>query len=324
MKLSNRLKVVLMIAIISLALVFLEKFKMPLDTFFWRSVFDFGHMPLFGIISIALLGLSQTLTSRRFSNPLIFYALAFLFTGMIGFLTEVIQYFTPRDADIWDIVNDVIGAICFLGFYLTIDRRVSVTNMALSNGLKYFVRLFVFLLGLAMITPTVRLVGVYTNRDISFPNICTFESPWEHNFAFAGNGLINIVPAPFNTEKSEINHAGQMLLNKFGHSSFLIEEPYPDWTGYDKFRFIIFSKQSENINLGFRINDRLHDNSYYDRFNKTITIVPGLNKIVFPITEIKKAPVSRLMDMRDIRSIILFTEHSMDSLDIYLDDFRLE
>lgn len=324
MKLSSRLKIVLMIAVISTALIVLEKFKMPLNTFFWNSVFDFGHIPLFGVISIALLGLSQAVLKRHFSNPMMHYLLAFCLTGLLGLTTEIIQYFTPRDADLWDIVNDGIGAFCFLSFYLTLDRRVSNTKMALNHKLKYFIRLTVFLLGLGLLTPTVIWVSAYVNRDLSFPVICTFESPWEQKFIFTNNTRIKIVPSPFDQNRSEKNHVGQLILDKRGRASFIIDEPYPDWTGFENFSFIVYSKQSEVINLEFRINDRTHNYSDNDRFNRTLTIKPGINNIVIPLEEIKMAPDSRVMDMSNIKLMILFTGHSIDSLDIFLDDFRLE
>ncbi|MCP4705582.1 MAG: hypothetical protein GY865_13360 [candidate division Zixibacteria bacterium] len=324
MKLSSRLKIVIMVAVISLALVFLDKFKMPFDNYFWHSVFEFGHVPLFGIISIALLGLSQTLFGRRYSNPLVHYAIAFFLTGLMGFVTELFQYFTPRDADIWDIVNDVIGAICFLGFYLTLDRRVSITGMAINNKLKYFIRLIVFLLGLFMITPTVVWIAAYSNRNLSFPDICTFELPWEQKFVFADNDHINIVPAPFNSDDLGVNHVGQMLIDNVGNSSFLIGEPYIDWTGFENFTFIVFSKHDESINLEFRINDWWHDNNYYDRFNRTLIIKPGLNKIIIPLEEVKNAPNSRVMKMNKIKAIVLFTEYPIENFDVYIDDFKLE
>ena len=121
----------------------------------------------------------------------------------------------------------------------------------------------------------------------------------------------------------DVQHT-RMILNNFGHTKFKIEEPYPDWTGYEKFSFIVFSKQNENINLEFRINDRQHDYSYYDRFNRTLIIKPGFNKIIIPIEDIKNAPASRPMDLQNIKTIILFTGASLDNLDIYIDDFILE
>ena len=65
MKFSRRLLIVLMVAVISTALIVLEKYKMPLNIFLWQHIFDAGHLPLFGVISIAFLGISKTLWERR-------------------------------------------------------------------------------------------------------------------------------------------------------------------------------------------------------------------------------------------------------------------
>lgn len=313
-----------MVSVISTALIVLEKYKVPLDTFFWRSIFDTGHIPLFGVISIALLGLSQTIWERRFSNPLIHYIIALCLTGLLGLTTEIIQYFTPRDADIWDIVNDGIGAVCFLGLYLTFDRRLRNSGISLSRKRKYLIRVTIIIIGIITLLPVFDWIGAYTNRNISFPDICTFESDWEQKFVFTGHASLSIVSALGDFDGKNNNYVGRVDFKKSRYPKFSIEEPYPDWTGYEYFSFSIFSELPETINIELRINDRRHENKYDDRFNRTFSISPGINKISVPLNDIAVAPKDRLMDMRNIYLIILFIVNPENELTIYLDNFKLE
>ncbi len=324
MKLSRRLQIVLMVAVISAALIVLEKYKIPLNIFLWRYIFDAGHIPLFGVISIAFLGISQTLWQRRFKNPMIHYIIAFVLTGLLGLITEIIQYFTPRDADLWDIINDGVGAICFLGLYLTFDRRLLGSGVVLSKKLKYIIRLAVVVLGLVALMPTFNWIGAYINRNIRFPQICNFESDWEQKFVFANNASLSIVPSPESFGDSIDNNVGRVDFSKNGSSNFMIVEPYPDWAGYENLSFSIFSDNPEIINIELRINDRQHDKNYHDRFNQVLSINPGINNISIPLIDIQMAPKNRQMDMRKINLIILFMVQPENSITIYLDNFRLE
>jgi len=318
------LKIILIVSVISIALMVLEKYKVPADTFFWRSIFDAGHIPLFGIISIAILRLLQTIWEQRFANPLIHYVIAFCLTGLLGLTTEIIQYFTPRDADIGDIVTDGVGAVCFLGLYLTFDRRLPGSGISLSRGQKYFIRFAVVILGLVAMIPTLNWIGAYIQRNNSFPEICTFESTWEQKFIFADNASLSIVPAPEIFGGINSNHVGRIDFKKSGNPAFIIAEPYPDWSGYDHLSFSVLSESPENLTLDFRINDRRHNNDYYDRFNRLLSIHPGLNRIRIPLKDVRMAPKTRQMNMQKIDLIILFAVKPENDITIYLDNFRLE
>ena len=324
MKFSKRLLIVLMVAVISTALIVLEKYKMPLNIFLWRYIFDAGHIPLFGVISIAFLGISQTLYARRFTNPLMHYIIAFVLTCLLGLITEVLQYFTPRDADLWDIISDGIGAICFLGLYLTFDRRLTGSGVVFGRKLKYLIRLAVVILGLVAMMPTINWIGAYLNRNNRFPIICNFESDWEQKFVFVNNASLSIVHSPEYFGDSIDNNYGRVDFNKTGHSNFKIVEPYPDWTGYDNFSFSIFSANSETIGINLQIKDRLYNKNIDDKFNQPLSINPGLNIINIPLEEVINAPKNRRIDIRKISLITLSLLRPINNCNIYLDNFRLE
>jgi len=59
--------------------------------------------------------------------------------------------------------------------------------------------------------------------------------------------------------------------------------------------------------VNIRVNDRLHDQSYSDRFNAHWR-VPAKTRTVLeiPIAEIRAAPRSRMMDLRHITRVGIF------------------
>lgn len=321
---SNRIKIILFIAVISAALAVLEYLRVPSNTFFWRSVFDFGHIPLFGVISIAFLELSYGLFKTRFHDRYLNYLLAFVLTSGLGFITEVLQYFGPRDADFWDIVRDVIGAICFLGYYMTIDRKMNDGKYARSGNTKRLIRWAVVLIFVACMIPTCIWSWAYLNRANRFPIISNFESRWENKFRYTKFASLEIIKAPPSMNFLDRSQVGKLTLKSNSESAFYIEEPYPDWTSYNYFLFDIYSEYTYPISLIIRINDRIHDQNSSDRFNRKLSIKSGLNNISIPLDAVQNAPKTRLMDMRNIDLIIIFTSEPAESLVVYLDNIRLE
>ena len=76
-----------------------------------RSLFEWLHVPVFGLISLAILSLTPT--SWRRSQR---FGLALLGSVMLGVLTEAAQIPMQRDASWEDLIADATGAAGFLDF----------------------------------------------------------------------------------------------------------------------------------------------------------------------------------------------------------------
>jgi len=324
--LSKRVKIIILVAVILAGLAILDYLQMPSNTFFWRSAFDFGHIPLFGVISISFLGLSKGLFRSKFKSRYIHYLIAFFLTSFLGVLTEALQYYSPRDADFMDVVRDTVGAICFLGFYLTFDGEKDKNKDVLSPKIKNSIRVVVVLILIAALIPTGIWAYAFICRANSLPVICDFESKWENKFLYSDFASLEIVKFPMGIGGNKANHAEKIRFNaKPGvGSAFYIEEPYPDWTSYKYFLFDIYSEYADPFNLMIRINDRTHNQDSSDRFNRKLIIEPGLNNISIPLDAVRNAPETRQMDMHDIDLIIIFPKSPAENLVLYLDNIRLE
>jgi hypothetical protein len=103
-----------------------------------------------------------------------------------------------------------------------------------------------------------------------------------------------------------------------------IDEPSPDWRGYHRLVFSVVSDLEAPLNLTIRVHDALHDQRYSDRFNRTLKIVPGVNRVVIPLDDIRQAPGERQMDMARIRGIVIFGHRPPAPTHVFLGPLRLE
>ena len=303
-------------------LTILEKLNLPMNNLFWKSVYNFGHVPLFGFLSLLILGLAKQVVKFEKQKHYLYYVIAFISVIFIGAISEFLQLYGPRDADIGDWIRDIIGAISFLGCYMAYDKKAGIISDKSNDKYKIIIILIATVLIILSFIPTALWAGAYLHRNHEFPVICSFDSFWERKFIKTRNADLTAVSSPKEWRKYEDDRVGQLILYPANYSGFSIEEPYPDWSDYDFLSFEVYSKLDSSINLAIRIEDIYHDDTYQDRFNKSNTINPGINRIVIPLTEIKEAPASRMLDMTAIRYIHVFTANP-DNIILYIDDFRL-
>ena len=94
--------------------------------------------------------------------------------------------------------------------------------------------------------------------------------------------------------------------------------------GYSYFKLDIFSELPTTQLVTIRIDDLHHNNEYTDRFNKSVTIAPGLNHIQIPIDDIRLALVGREMDLSAMKAVLLFAVNPPEEFMLYVDSIRLE
>ena len=107
------------------------------------------------------------------------------------------------------------------------------------------------------------------------------------------------------------------------YPGLILREPFPDWTGYDRLEFELYSDAQVPRQMAIRINDTRHDNRYSDRFNRALTVSPGVNQFSVQLDEVRNAPQGRTMDMQSIHGIAIFAVSPRETFSVYLDGFRL-
>jgi hypothetical protein len=244
----------------------------------------------------------------------------------IASLTEMLQSFTAtRQAEVSDIVQDFVGAICGLGMFFTYDPRAPAKWVQWRQFPRHaIIRLCVIVvLGITLV-PIVGWAYAYWDRAGRFPSIVQFSSDSEMKFVTALDSELQVVVPPEGWKKSTEDTVGQVVFHTNKYPGIRLDEPYPDWDGYSHFQLDIFSELSTPQSIGIRIDDNYGKYRYTDVFNKTLTIFPGLNQIRIPLEEIRLGPVGREMDLSAIQAVWLFARNPPEEFTLYLDNIHLE
>jgi VanZ family protein len=276
------------------------------------KILDFGHLPLFGVVSLAILWILNygkwpcTITKR--------YLQAGIISVFLAVLTECIQIFMPnRYFQLGDILNDTIGAAVFLWLAYSFFNNLPVLAKVLSRWVAI----------LLMILPVIPIfVAVFDtwNMERNFPVLSSFESFFEMSRW---------------TQKESMVHRSTIHASEGGHSLevALLPGSYPgismdylanDWRGYESLSFDVFLEGPLQLSITIRINDRAHNNEFTDRFNKRLQIFPGENHISINLDEVRTAPKGRVMNMAEITNISIFTYKLKEQRTVYFDNFMLK
>jgi hypothetical protein len=298
----------------------------PSHTFFWKAVNNFAHVPLFGIVAILLLNVSRMLFTVWSWPPIRYYVVAMMGALALALLTEVLQSFgATRHPEVSDVVRDLVGAMCGLGLFCTYDSQMSGKWPNWRQfPLRTIIRLSVVLVIGITLFPVVGWTYAYWDRASRFPSILQFASDWEMKFVKASDSELQVVVPLVGWKKSAEDKVGRVVFHAKTYPGIRIDEPYPDWSRFSHFQLDIFSELTSLQSLVIRIDDLHHNNEHSDRFNKAVTISPGLNHIQIPIDDIRLAPVGREMDLRAMKSVLLFAVNPREEFTLYVDNIHLE
>jgi hypothetical protein len=275
------------------------------------SILDFGHIPLFMMITAMVL---WVLDWRRWPvTSLKNYILAGIIAFGLSLITEILQQYVPgRSFEIRDIASNLVGSSVFLlMFYqykrhMQLDRRLTIICIAC---------LLLLCAGVPVLTSLMEELRARGD----FPLLASFETRWEmKRWMFDGSVDRSTLHATHGKRSLQVNLApglypGASLIN--AHLS---------WKGYDALLFDAFLKGNTPLALTVRINDLAHTEAYEDRYNRTFILVPGENLLTIDLSEVEHAPKGRLMAMEHIGLLRIFSYELKEQRTVYFDNFRLE
>ena len=304
--------------------IILTNIELPGDNYLWRVIANTGHIPLFGMFSLVMLVLSVKILGTSVRKRYLHYVISLAVAMVMGVISEFSQISGHRDADVWDLVRDIGGAISFLGLCMLFDHQMETSWKKWGRKAKALVALIIFLILSVGIAPMVLWAGAYWHRDNAYPEICGFDSLWETMFRKTKGAKLIVVAPPEKWKSSLGDRVGRLTFQPVTYSEITVLETDPDWTGYKYFTFEVYSELDSEIYLTLRIEDVYHNNRHDDRFNRRISVAPGLNQVAIPLLDIRTAPKQREMDMTAIRTFSLFAYKPVDTFTIYLDNFKLQ
>lgn len=277
-----------------------------------ESITNLGHVPLFAVVA----GMSLWMLDRKkwIHAGLRTYVLAFAVSAALSLATEFVQDFMPnRSFQKMDIMSDIIGGGTFLMVAYQYRRELRGRTRALLNCITIASLLLVSL-------PALRATAEELRAAYDFPLIASFETGMEMVRWKTTNSHIERVTI----HSTHGKHSLKVALSPGLYPGINMDYPPVNWHGYGSLSLDAFLEEGRPLELIVRINDLAHNGEYNDRYNGSLTLRPGQNRIVISLAEVERAPVRRSMDMGRISSLCIFSYELKERRVIYIDNLRLE
>lgn len=298
--------------------------QLPGDMMLWREIQNTGHIPVFGLLTLIALFLNRTtgLTARH--NIAQEYLIALTAILVTGITIELVQPAIGRDADIGDVLRNLVGSVSFLGLFAAIDTRLGGFWGTKKRIWRNTLAGLSLLLLITALIPASGLLLSQIQRDRAFPVLIDFDAQWPQAYLSIQNARLSRVDAPDSWPAYANTTVAQITLQPAPYPGITLEEPSSDWSGFSRLAFHVYSEEPQAYRLTLRIHDRQHNYRFEDRYNATFTIVPGDNLIHIPIETIRSAPATRAMDMTAIKNLMIFAIGPERPLQFYLSDIQLK
>jgi len=280
------------------------------------ALHDIAHAPVFACVTLLFLMLFKRLQRGRVLNQ---YLVAFALAVALGFATEIVQRLVRGDSSLLDLISDAIGALAACGIFAGFDRRISQRG----------VRAGAAVVGVAALLlhsfQFVRVGLAYVHRNQEFPALFDAKDARDDRFLTPSSSELRYTRLP--PELSRMANEPTLLvkLTAGAWPGVAFEEPYPDWSQYQRFMLDVANPGDAPIEVVLRVLDRKHNWRHDDRFNRNLQI-DSRTRTTFsiPLTDIEHSPVKRLLDLRAIADVRIFAGESDAGREIFVTRIWLE
>jgi hypothetical protein len=249
----------------------------------WPALFGELENAAHPLVFAWLAWLGFRLLRRRFPAP---HPLPYLltFAAAIGFglATEAVQAMVGRDSAWVDLWNDALGAVCALALIARHERRTRSPGHASQSA---SATIALAAMGLAF-APLAWTLTAYTYRAAMAPVL------WQDTALM---------------KRFSVWQTGQ-------YEGLEIRELAGDWRGYRQLAVDVRNIGDEPVDITLRVHDLAHDHMFPDRYNGRFTLAPGAaSTLSIPVETIRTAPATRVMDLAEMRVIVVFQDATQKS-----------
>ena len=273
------------------------------------------HGPGFALVALLIL---WYLNHQCRSN--INYVLAAALAIGIGVVSEIAQIPGDRGAQIQDLFVDAQGIFGALGISASLDRNIR-------SMIPTWARLVLPALAVAALAsvcvPSLGLAHALIQQKNAFPTLLSFESSWET----AAVGPIHgqqptLVAAPVDWPGDGPTVARAVEDGQW--RTFLVLHPLPDWTGYEKLRFLAASA-GEAFSMRICIRD-WEPNMRNSRLQycKSMQVGPLPREYSIPLSQIQAGAKVPPFDFSRVQAVAFSAAKPGSNREILIDDIRLE
>jgi hypothetical protein len=116
----------------------------------------------------------------------------------------------------------------------------------------------------------------------------------------------------------------KMELYPAAYPGLLPELENESWMDYEYLGFDIYNPEAKDMKITVRIDDREDAPDYSDRYNHSIILEPGLNRIKIQLNDLITSGTKRKLDLRSIHSLAIFMVNPSERTTLYVDYMRLQ
>lgn len=303
-------------------LALIEVFYVPGHTRWLEALNNAGHIPVFGLLAIALLHLVKRSGATLRSRPVLAYSVTLILAAILGAASELVQYFTPRDADLGDLVRDMVGAASFLALYAAWrdhDLKPLHSRMPRLRSMLLGTTAVLWLAGGASL-----LVwsAAYVQRWWHSPVICQFDSYLSTRFVSA-HGVRLEHDATSDASGAEVRGLRVRFESRDWPGVEIADVP-ANWVGYDSLVLELTVEGDRPLAVAFAAFDRLHNETRADRFSAGRILDPGSQRLATPFDRIFVAPRGRTMDMEHMKGVRVFSDSTSAGRSVLLERLYLK
>lgn len=267
-----------------------------------------GHLVCFALWGYLYLSWRGNLSIRRLLVEVV------LLSFLVGGMTEILQSLVGREPSWRDVFNDVLGGLLAVLFFAPGRHQ-------LMAPLRHATQLLLLLAVAWSLIPFSRALADDIISRHQFPLLSNFETPFEQT-RWGGKSRRTI--------DKKIVYQGDKALRVE-----LIAGWYPgvflnffpaDWRNYAALQMHVHHPLPEPLELHLRIHDQHHraaDNLHSDRFNSSVVLTQGWNRIRVDLAEVMNAPRERELDLQRVAGVGLFAVSLADPQVITIDEVRL-
>ncbi len=302
----HRLIGLLLIALL-LAAVFL--LSLPDATAWQRVAQDAGHGPVFAGIAVIVLWLQQPQDGIR--SPRMYWR-AFLIAAGLGVASELVQFFqNGRNVSLFDVIHDTAGA--GLGLAL-----VATAHFKQPQARRLLAAMILAALVLLAWQP-LRCAIAYAERSRAFPVLLQATRSADLYFVRARDAKLERAAVPGTWHVGGEHDAVRLVFVPGRRPALELEEPAPDWRGYDRLLLELVNPGEQPLHFTLRILDAQHDWSHEDRFNMPVVAPPfSRSTLQVSLVAVASAPARRPMDMGAIANVMLFAQAPLTGTEFYV------
>lgn len=288
----------------------------PGHTALMSRVHDYGHVIIFTVITLAIVMLGRRNARFRGWSATAQYGCAFAIAVSFGFITELLQTFTGRDASWSDLRNDVCGAAGALLLLAMFEQRLRGASLRCFSVGAAASLLFLPLL------PVLQTFADTVERARQMPVLLQPDGAY---FLAPMRSQLRVVELPAAWQRTAGERAIEVHFDAGPWPGFDLYEPEPDWRRYRQLHVDVTNPADVAVPLSLIVQDRQHKRVYEDRSNTEVQ-VPAATRMTLriPLAHIESGPRQRRLSMDQIDAVLMIRTDDTPVTHIYVSKIWLD